>query len=86
MSLASVTRSHVPAIAFEPRADIFAERQAGVAFNGDVIVVVDPAEVRKLQVSGQRGGFAGNSFHHVAVAADGVDVVIEESRNRGWLK
>ena len=68
----------VPAVAHEARCHVFAEREAGVAFDGDVIVVVDPAEIGELEVAGERSGFAGNSFHHVAIAADGVDVVIEQ--------
>ena len=67
----------IPAITFETCADIFAECQAGVAFDGDVIVIVDPAKIGQLMMSGQRGSFARNSFHHVAVAADGVHVVIK---------
>ena len=32
----------------------------------------------QAEVRGQRCGFAGNAFHHVAVAADGVGAVIHE--------
>ena len=48
----------------------------------DVVVVVDPAEVRQLQVTGERRGLRGDALHHVAVAADGVDVVVEEREVR----
>ena len=34
---------HVPAIGDEPRGNILRERQRGVAFDRDVVVVVDPA-------------------------------------------
>jgi len=30
-----------------------------------------------VQVAGEGGGFARYAFHHAAIAADGVDVVIE---------
>ena len=86
VSLASVTCIDVPAVAFEARAHVFAEGQAGVAFDGDVVVVVDPAEIGEFEVAGEGSGFAGNAFHHVAVAADGVNAVIENARNRGLLK
>ncbi len=43
-----------------------------------VIVVVNPAEVGELQMPGQRGRFAADAFHHVAVAAHGIDVEIEQ--------
>ena len=38
----------VPTVAFEARGHVFAEGQAGVAFDGDVVVVVDPAEIGSL--------------------------------------
>src|SRR5581483_1628228 len=39
---------HVPAIAEETHRDVFAKRQRCIAFDGDVIVVVNPAKIRKL--------------------------------------
>ena len=48
------------------------------AFDRDVIVVVDPAEIGELQMAGERGGFAGDAFHQIAVAALGPDVEIEQ--------
>ncbi len=33
-------------------------------------------------MSGQRGRFAGHAFHEVAVAADGVDVEVEQLKSR----
>src|SRR4029077_19191326 len=47
----------------------------------DVIFVVDPAKVGQLEMSGQRCGFAGNAFHHVAISAEGIDVVIKELKS-----
>ena len=73
-----VQLDHVPAVAGEPRGHVFAERQRRVALDRDVVVVVDPAEVRELQVSGQRGRLAADAFHQVAVAAQGVDVEVEQ--------
>ncbi len=68
----------VPAIGDEARGDVLGERESRVPLDRDLVVVVDPAEVRELEMPGQRGGFAGDAFHHVAVAAERVDVVVEE--------
>ncbi len=68
----------VPAVPDEPCGDIFGERECGVALDRDVVVVVDPAKIRELQVSGQRGCLAGDALHHAAVTAEGVDVVVED--------
>ena len=68
----------VPAVADEARGDVLGERQARAALDRDVVVVVDPAEVREPEVAGQRGGLGRDALHHVAVAAERVDVVVEE--------
>ena len=67
----------VPAVPDEARGHVIAERQRRIALDGDVVVVVDPTEVIELEVSCQRGGLAGDPFHHAAVAAQGVDVIVE---------
>ena len=48
-----------------------------MTFDGHGVVVVDPAQVRKPQMSGKRGRLARHAFHHVAIAADRVDIEIE---------
>ena len=53
-----------------------------VAFDGDVVVVVDPAEVVEAEMAGQRRRFRRDAFHHAAVAADGIDVVVEDVEAR----
>src|SRR5437868_6476297 len=45
--------SDVPSVGHEASRDVVAESERGVAFNADVIVVVNPAEVRELQMSGE---------------------------------
>src|SRR6267142_3601536 len=69
---------HIPAITLESRSDILAEGEIGLTFNGDLIVVVQPAKVRKLQMSGERRCLRRDTFHQVTVAAEGPDVVIEK--------
>ena len=68
----------VPAVAHEARGDVVAEGEVGVAVDRDVVVVVDPAEVGELEVAGERGGLVGDALHQAAVAADRVDVEVEE--------
>jgi hypothetical protein len=43
-----------------------------------VIIVVNPAEIRKLQMAGQRSGFAGHAFHEIAVPANGVYIKVKD--------
>jgi hypothetical protein len=69
---------HVPAEAAEPGRHVLAERQLRRALDRDPVVVVDPTQVIELQVAGQRGRFAGDAFHQVAVAALDPDVVVEQ--------
>src|SRR5215472_10429684 len=67
----------IPTVRHESGLNIFRERNARVAFDGDVVVVVNPAEIIESEMSGKGGGFRCNAFHEAAVAADGVDVVVE---------
>ena len=69
---------HRPAVAGEPGRHVLGERQAGGALDGDLVVVVDPAQVGQLQVPGQRGGLGADALHQAAVAAQRVDVVVEQ--------
>ena len=59
----------VPAQADEPGGDILGKGQRRAPFDGDRVVVVDPAQVRQVQVPGERCRFRGDALHHVAVAA-----------------
>ena len=72
----------VPAVTEEPGRDVLREGDARVPFDGDVVVVVDPAEVVEAEVAGQRRRFRRDALHHAAVAADGVDVVVEDLEAR----
>ena len=69
--------SDVPAIPEKPFADIFSERNISRTIERHAIVVVDPAQIREFQMSGERRCFGAHAFHHVAIAAHGIDVVIE---------
>ena len=73
---------HVPAIGKEPRRDIVAESEIRMPFDGDPVAVVDPAKVAQHLVTGERGRFARYALHHVAVAAYGINVVVEHREVR----
>ena len=77
---------HVPAVRHEPLGNVLAEGQRRVPLDGDVVVVVDPAEVREAEMSGQRGGLVRDAFHHVAVAAQSVDVEVDQVLESGLVE
>src|SRR5271170_2493369 len=83
VNIVRVTHSQdIPAIAEKPGGDVFGESDACCTFDGDVVVVVDPAEVVEAEMAGQRGRFGSNAFHHATIAADGVNVVIKNCETR----
>src|SRR4029453_17919108 len=67
-----------PPVAHEAGRDVLGEGDVGVTFDGDVVVVVDPAQVVELEVAGQGGRLGRHAFHHAAAAAHRVDVVVED--------
>ena len=69
---------HRPAVALEPLRDVLGERQLGAALDGDLVAVVDPAQVGQLEMTGQRRRLGADPLHQAAVAADRVDVVVEQ--------
>ncbi len=77
-SLASLDPGHVPAETLEPLAHVLAKSKVSVAFDRDVIVVVEPAQVVELEVAGERSRFAGDAFHQVAITAQRIDVVVKQ--------
>src|SRR6266404_4777722 len=69
---------NIPSVTEEPGRNVLREGNARVAFDGDVIVVVHPAEVVESQMGGQRRSFRGDPLHHAAISADSIDFVIED--------
>src|ERR1700735_2363281 len=69
---------YVPMIGEEAGGDILGESDASLAVDGDVIVVVDPAQIIKSEMAGKRSRLRADAFHHVAVAANRIDVVVEQ--------
>src|SRR5215831_6167427 len=69
---------HVPPIGEEACSDILCKGDARVAFDRDVVVVPNPAEVVESQMRAERRRFRAYPLHHASVAAHGVDLVIED--------
>src|SRR5208283_2848903 len=73
---------HIPPIAEKPGGDVLGEGDARIAFDRDVVVVIEPAEIIEAEVASQRRCLRGHPLHHASVAADGVDAVVEDRRAR----
>jgi hypothetical protein len=73
---------HVPAVTEEARRHVFRERDARVSFDGDVVVVVNPAEVIQAEVARQGRCFGPDALHEAAVPAHNIDTVIEDLEAR----
>ena len=59
---------YLPAVCFKAFAYIFAESNFGIAFNGNMVVIIKINKFAQTQSTGQRCSFACNAFHLVAVA------------------
>jgi hypothetical protein len=70
--------SDLPAVAEKAGRHVLRKGDAGWALNGDVVIVVDPTEVGKLEVTGQGRRLTADPFHHAAVPAKGIHVVVEQ--------
>jgi hypothetical protein len=67
----------VPAISFEPSLHVFGKREIGPSSDRDVVVVVNQVEFPQLEVTGERGRFRGDAFHHVAIGTETPRAVID---------
>ena len=47
-------------------------------FDGDVVVVVDPAEIAEAEVASERRRFVGDALHQTSITADGEGGEVEE--------
>src|ERR1700752_4208054 len=57
----------VSSVSEESRLHILREGEARAAFDGDVIVVVAPAEIAEAEVSGQRCRLGCNTLHQTTI-------------------
>src|SRR5262249_9204324 len=69
---------HVPPIGQKPACNVLREGDPRAALNGDVVVVVNPAEVVQSQVAGERRRFRPPAFQQAALSARGIDFVVED--------
>ena len=67
----------VPAIADKTGGHVITKSPLRVALDGDLVVVVDPAQIGKFKMAGQRRRLVTHPLHHAAVAAERVGVVVE---------
>ena len=82
IEIVAVDLLHVPSVGFKPLGDIFRKRQAGVALDGDVVVIVQIDKLAQLQMTGQGGGLRGHALHQVSVAHDGIGEVVHNGMSR----
>ncbi len=68
----------VPVIGLEAPGHIFGKAELGGAVERDEVVVVEDDELAEAEGAGQRCGLMRDAFHHVAVAAEDVGVVIDD--------
>src|ERR1035438_184927 len=62
----------------EARCHIIAECERGVALDGDVVVVVEPDQVRQPKMASNRSSFIAHALHQISVPAERVDAVVEK--------
>src|SRR5712692_7557450 len=73
-----LNRLGMPSVGFEPFAYVFGESDLGVAVDRDVIVVVEVDDVAKAQMARDRCRLARDALHHVAVAGDRENLMVEQ--------
>jgi hypothetical protein len=69
---------HVPPVRLESLPGIVAEREVGIALDGDAVVVVKTDQLPEPEVTGEGCGLMRHAFHDVAVARHEVRVVIDD--------
>src|SRR5215469_11970065 len=73
---------YFPSVCQETRRNIFGESNVCAPFDGDPVAVIDPAKIGELEMASDGSSLAGNPFHHVAIAAERVDIEIEKLETR----
>ena len=68
---------HIPSIPQIASAWIIAVRKIRLAFNGDVVVVVNPNQIIQLQMASDTSSLATYAFHHATVATNRVGAKIK---------
>ena len=69
----------VPAVGRETSADVFRQSDLRGAFDADAVVIIEENQIVQFQMAGKSAGFMGGAFHDAAVAADHIDLLVEQA-------
>ncbi|VUT15011.1 hypothetical protein SB6421_01251 [Klebsiella huaxiensis] len=67
---------HVPAVGFKAFCRVVSEPAFNVTVDGDAVVVIERHQLAQFQGTGQGAYLVGDTFHHAAVAHEGVGEVV----------
>ena len=73
---------NMPAVPFKALGPILGVGDVGLAVDGNGVIVVEIDDLAQAQMARQAGGLAGNAFHEVAVAHDGIGKVVDDLEAR----
>ena len=79
---AALDRLHVPAVRLVAQRGVLAERDGGVVFDGDLVLVVEHDQVAQFLGARERGRLGRHALFDVAVGGDDVDEVVERAGTR----
>src|SRR5665213_268281 len=68
----------MPAISGEAGRNVLREAHVGATGERDVVLVVEVNQLAQAKMSRERGRLLSNTFHQIAIATDGVRVVIND--------
>ena len=68
----------VPTVSLETLADVFGEIKISGSRERDMVLIVQIDQLSQAKMPGQRSGFLGYAFHQIAIAANGVCVVVDD--------
>src|SRR5690606_23354206 len=69
-----------PAVSGETRCYVFAERELGLAVDGDLVVIVEHDQIVEAEVAGEARGLGAHALHQVAVGSEDVNAIVDEWR------
>ncbi len=82
LDVVAVDLDHVPVVGLETQRHVVAVGDVSLAFDADLVVVVEPDEIVETEVTGERGGLVRDAFFQVAVGNNRIDVVIADGEFR----
>src|SRR5258708_25023892 len=77
-TVSATAPQNVPTVTQEPGGVVLGEGDSRIPFDGNVVVVIDPAEIVKAKVARQRRRLRSDALHHATIPTNGIDVVIED--------